>query len=333
MMELGLPGNKLGPEIGTKSPVYRATFDHDGTYQLRVNAIDRYGEWSEPRDIEFNVALPKPDPARKMLFKVVTVLISSGVLYFALIFPLIPLYPRFSWARTAVNSGVFTKFPFAHKTVLNTRWARAYLFRQLAGKGSNTTVPKPYIPQSVFAAADKKAQSLSLDGSRKSLTQLFAAERRALLVARSGTGKSVFLRHLQREVAARFQRGERVLAPVLIDLRTHVLSGRKIQDLVRDALRGAGVELADGDLDFLIGKGGFLILVDSLNELPDPADARLFHTFFKNCVRKLDRPCRNFFPMSKNAVWSRRPRVPRFPALKSRVSRRHGRPERDIRPD
>jgi hypothetical protein len=96
----------------------------------------------------------------------------------------------------------------------------------------------------------------------------------------SGTGKSVFLRHLQREVAARFQRGESVPAPVFIDLRTHVLSGRKVQDLIRDALRGAGVELADGDLDFLIGKGGFLILVDSLNELPDPDDARLFHTFF-----------------------------------------------------
>jgi hypothetical protein len=59
---------------------------------------------------------------------------------------------------------------------------------------------------------------------------------------------------------------------VLIDLRTHVLSGRKVQDLVRDALHGAGVKLTDGDLDFLIGKGGFLILVDSLNELPDPDD-------------------------------------------------------------
>jgi hypothetical protein len=85
---------------------------------------------------------------------------------------------------------------------------------------------------------------------------------------------------MQREVAIRFQRGEKVPAPLLIDLRTNVLSGRKVQDLVRDALRGAGVELDDGDLDFLINKGNFLILVDSLNELPDPNDARQFHTFF-----------------------------------------------------
>jgi hypothetical protein len=40
------------------------------------------------------------------------------------------------------------------------------------------------------------------------------------------------------------------------------------------------VELADADLDFLIRKGGFLILVDSLSELSDPTDAQRFHTFF-----------------------------------------------------
>ena len=67
---------------------------------------------------------------------------------------------------------------------------------------------------------------------------------------------------------------------MLIDLRTHVLSGRAVQDLVHDALRGAGVELAEGDLDFPDPQRRLLILVDSLNELPDPADAQRFHTFF-----------------------------------------------------
>ena len=280
MTEVGLFDDKPGSEITTRSPVYRAAFDHDGTYQLRVNAIDRFREWSEHRDITFKVALPKPDPTRERLWTGGKWLVTSGVLYFVLIFPLVPLYPRFSWARTAVNSGVFTKFPVAHKTILNTRWARGHLFRQLADKGNTAPMPTPYIPQSIFAIADKDAQPLTFDDSLESLKRLFGAERRAILIARSGTGKSVFLRHLQRDVATRFQRGERVPVPVLIDLRTHVLTGRKVQDLVHDALRGAGVELADGDLDFLIGKGGLLILVDSLNELPDPDDARLFHTFF-----------------------------------------------------
>jgi hypothetical protein len=143
------------------------------------------------------------------------------------------------------------------KLVLYTVWWRRVVY---------------YIPQSVFAVADKEAQPLTLDGSREGLTQFFATQRRTLLVARSGTGKSVFL------CAARggstLPRAASVFRRLCSLISARMLSGRKVQDLVRDALRGAGVELADGDLDFLISKGGFLILVDTLNELPDPADAQ-----------------------------------------------------------
>src|SRR5829696_7368122 len=107
-----------------------------------------------------------------MLATAAIALTSSSVVYFALIFPLIPLYPRFSWARTALNTGVFTKFPLAHKAILNTRWARGYLFRQLVAAASFTAVQKPYIPQSIFAAAEVDARSLRLDGSGESLAQL-----------------------------------------------------------------------------------------------------------------------------------------------------------------
>jgi hypothetical protein len=58
--ERGLLGDRIGPEIKTMSAVYRVTFDHDGTYQLRVVAVDRYGNRSEPKDINFKVTLPKP---------------------------------------------------------------------------------------------------------------------------------------------------------------------------------------------------------------------------------------------------------------------------------
>jgi hypothetical protein len=219
---------------------------------------------------------------------------------------LIPLYPRFSWARTAINGGLFTKFPLLHKTILNTRWARGYLFRQLLATAKSAVLPKPYIPQTVFAAAEKELRPLTFDGSGESVKQLFEAQRRALLIARSGTGKSVFLRHLQRAVAAHYESGESLPAPVLIDLRTHALSGdRNVQDLIRDSLRGAGVELADPDIDFLIGKGGFLILVDSLNELPDPGDARVFHTFF-------NQDARNFVLVASQVDLIRRPDMPTF---------------------
>ena len=260
----GLLAGKPARETRTSSPVYRADFDHDGYYRVKAYAVDRYGLWSEPRQIDFSVVLPKASSVRNMLVAVAKALISSTILYFALIFPLIPLYPRYSWARTAVNSGLFTKFPFAHKAVLNTSWARSFLFRKLAETATTAHVPSPYIPQSIFPAADEQARSFDIDGSSESLGRLFADGHRVLLIARSGTGKSVFLRHLQREVAIRFLGGEKVPAPVLIDLRTNVLSGRKVQDLIRDALRGAGVELDDGNLDFLISKGDLLILVELL---------------------------------------------------------------------
>ena len=60
MAELGHFGASMGQQITTRSPFYRVPFPHDGTYQLRVIAVDRYGNRSEPKDINFKVTLPKP---------------------------------------------------------------------------------------------------------------------------------------------------------------------------------------------------------------------------------------------------------------------------------
>ena len=59
LSESGPFGTTPGREIKTRSPVYRAVFPNDGAYQLRVVAIDRYGNQSDPKDIDFKVALPK----------------------------------------------------------------------------------------------------------------------------------------------------------------------------------------------------------------------------------------------------------------------------------
>ncbi len=207
-------GHRPGPELRTRSPVYRASFPHDGVYSLRVAAVDRYGFRSLPRDIDFHVSLPKPDPLRETLFKAGAALISTGALYLLLMFPLVPLYPRFSWARTAMNSGLLTKFPLAHKAILDTRWARRCLFHQLAAETlEDPELPDPYVPQSVFAARDRTAHALPLDGGSESLKALLSERRRALVIARSGTGKSVLLRYLRRQVAEKFLRGERVPVP------------------------------------------------------------------------------------------------------------------------
>jgi HEAT repeats len=47
-----------------------------------------------------------------------------GLLYLLILFPLLLLYPRSGWARSAVNSGLLSKFPILHKLVLNSQWAR-----------------------------------------------------------------------------------------------------------------------------------------------------------------------------------------------------------------
>ncbi len=89
------------------------------------------------------------------------------------------------------------------------------------------------------------------------------------MLGRTGTGKTVFLRYLLRLMTMQFlnvKKKERNL-PILIDLRTHPIAGRTLEDVICDVLRGYRVELSDDVIKFLIKKGGFLVLVDSLNEV------------------------------------------------------------------
>jgi hypothetical protein len=104
------------------------------------------------------------------------------------------------------------------------------------------------------------------------------ATRHALIRGRSGTGKSVLLHFLARELAAQFLRGSARL-PLFLDLRTHPLAGGSLEGLIHEALRSGKVELPPAVIDFLIGKGGFLLLVDSLNEIPEQQVRDAFHPF------------------------------------------------------
>jgi ligand-binding sensor domain-containing protein len=61
LSEIGLLRTTPGPNILTRSSVYRAVFPRDGSYQLRVVAVDRYGNLSDPKDINFKVILPRPN--------------------------------------------------------------------------------------------------------------------------------------------------------------------------------------------------------------------------------------------------------------------------------
>jgi hypothetical protein len=258
---------------------------------VSVQAIDEYGLRSEPpHTYSFDVALPKDDPVEIWVERIGGWSLALAGLYFIGLFPLLFLYPHAGWARSAVNSGVFTKFPVLHKIVLNSGWARRRIFRRWAEAAvAGARVPEHHIPQALFHAGGMPAAALQADGTAASLRQLFKSSRRALVLARSGTGKSVLLRFLLRETGTRFLKGEELRLPVLIDLRTSPIAGRDVKALIRDALRGGGaqplkgrVELPDAILDHLIGQGGFILLIDSLNELADWKDAQAFHPFFND---------------------------------------------------
>jgi hypothetical protein len=170
------------PDIRTKSPVFKRTFN-EGVYNLRVFAIDRYGTWSGAREVKFKVTLPKPNPVVDALSKAGIFVGSTGILYLALIFPLIPLYSKCSLARIAINSGLFTKFPFAHKAILNTRWARRSLFRKLMEDAlERSDFPTHYIPQTVFDSRDSSVKPL-LNGREESPEPLLTGARYQLLIA------------------------------------------------------------------------------------------------------------------------------------------------------
>ena len=57
--------------------------------------------------------------------------------------------------------------------------------------------------------------------------------------------------------------------PVFINAPTQFAAGQSVKDAIKTVLRRDGkLELPDATLDYLIDKGGLLVLIDSLNEAP-----------------------------------------------------------------
>jgi len=274
----GALGSNIIDRMVSRVAYYTARFKEDGRYTLNVVAIDRYGNRSDPREIKIAVSLPKASPWRDRAIDIGKATGVALLLYFLAVFPLILLYPHAGWARTMLNSGFFSRFPILHRLILNAGWSRRRLFHRLASRDSEqAAVPDPYIPQFVFRRG--QAEPLPVGDDASSLRDLLGPTNRALLLARSGTGKSVLLQRTLQVCARAFLHGSYPYLPILIDLRTSPVASRSVEQLLRDALKGGQVELPDDQLDFLIAKGGFLLLIDSVNEAPAQAVAAAFHPF------------------------------------------------------
>lgn len=64
------------------------------------------------------------------------------------------------------------------------------------------------------------------------------------------------------------QRGDGRI-PVFLDPKTNPLKGRQVEDLVHDVLAGRRVELPPDVVRFMLRRGGFLLLIDSLDEIDE----------------------------------------------------------------
>ncbi|WP_062287500.1 HEAT repeat domain-containing protein [Nostoc piscinale] len=112
-----------------------------------------------------------------------------------------------------------------------------------------------------------------LEGLRK-----YAANH-VLLVGKPGSGKSTALERLLWEEAQKAKQGElNQKIPVLVELRRYTTS---VLDLIRNFLFEHKLNLNSEEIQNLLFKGKFLLLVDGLNELPNELARRNLDDFRK----------------------------------------------------
>ncbi len=209
MAELSLFGDRPGPEIKTRSSVYRAKFDHDGAYRLRVIAVDRYGNRSEPKDIDFSVTLPKPKTLWDTLASMWRAILAAlGGLYTLALVALILLTRRRAWAFRILSDAVWAKwltwpFFFLRHVPAVQRWVLEPWFQTVR---RNTPTDVRFLDPPVSAAG-------GLHSEGTALLQRLRGAPRLWLHGRSGMGKS--------SVFAAWQRGY-FAAEDLPDLRAAV---------------------------------------------------------------------------------------------------------------
>jgi hypothetical protein len=181
------PGSQPGSEIKTKSPIYRARFDQDGAYQLRVIAVDRYGNRSEPKGLSFNVTLPKAQTFLQRLaaaWPVVTAALLA--LYVTAFFTLLLLTGWSQWASRVILDDAWDKkwlnVPFA--VLRHLKFAQVWVLRpwfQEVRRRTRTDVPYVDLP---IAGSDHATSVASV------LLERMQQRPRVWLYGRSGMGKS-----------------------------------------------------------------------------------------------------------------------------------------------
>jgi Two component regulator propeller len=186
LTERGLLGGRPGTEVRTLSPVYKASFDHDGSYRLSVTAIGRYGDRSEPKDIDFQVTLPKPQTLwDRLLARWPAVLAAMTGLYACGFIALLFLSRYRAWAFRALSDAAWAAwltwpFFFLRHVPLVQRWVLEPWF-QAVRRGALADVP--FLDPPVFTGGGAPSEATAL-------LRRLDKQRRLWLHGRSGMGKS-----------------------------------------------------------------------------------------------------------------------------------------------
>jgi ligand-binding sensor domain-containing protein len=189
LSEIGLLGTTPGPEIKTKSSVYKAIFPRDGAYQLRVVAVDRYGNRSDPKDINFNVTLPKPKSFLETLVAAWPILVATAISLLTLGFiMLLWLAHRSARAFTVLSDAAWARWliwPFVFLFLLRhvpavQRWVLEPWFQAVR---RSTMTEIPFLDPPVSTTGSSPSDGMAL------LRRLHDSPR-LWLHGRSGMGKS-----------------------------------------------------------------------------------------------------------------------------------------------
>ena len=267
-----------GPEITTRQPVYKVTFDHDGAYQLRVIAVDRYGNRSDPKDINYKVALPKPKTLWDTLASIWQYLLASAAgLYTLALITLLLMTRRSAWAFRILTDEVWAKwltwpFFFLRNVPAVQRWVLEPWFQAMR-RSMPTDVRFLDPPVSTAAGSQSGATTL---------LQRLRDSPRLWLHGRSGMGKSSVFAAWERayfaaEDAPNLNAAVRRYGFILITLPLRNYAALPVPDAnrpefwvleaVRRQLQEYGLAMSDiGLIEAMLKAGHIALALDGTNE-------------------------------------------------------------------
>jgi hypothetical protein len=279
LSEIGLLRATPGPEIRTRSSVYSAVFPHDGVYQLGVVAVDRYGNWSDPKHISFKVTLPKPKTLWDTLVAAWPIVVATltGLLALGFIV-LLWLAHRSTRAFTMLSDAAWARwltwpFFFLRHAPAVQRWVLEPWFEAVRRR---TMTDLPFLDPPVSMAAGSPSEGVALLRRLRDAPRLW-------LHGRSGMGKSSVFAAWERAyfIAAdvpNLNTAARRYGFILIALPLRHYAALPVPDanrpeswileIVRRQLEQHGFATRDiGLVDAMLRTGHFALAIDGTNEV------------------------------------------------------------------